>query len=484
MVELDKESLRRLDTWIGQIARALRPDAPVASTADGLRLGRKGSLSITATDGWYDHEAGKGGRDALSLIRHLRACSHDAAFFWARGWLEQHLGDGDFSAEVDAEAAAQVAARRTAWATQVLDDATHPLGTPAEAYLQSRGLTPPYPPGTCWLADARLGESAIVGKLSDATGEFVGVQLGYLDPSGRKSVVQPQRQLFLLDRGAVRQGAFRIDVPEPIKSAPEFIITEGLENALALAQAAVGKTVLGVPGVGRLREMDLPAGAAVVAFRDGKDPADSPAAKAFVKAVDRWLLAKVIVRITDTPSGEDANSVLLAHGPEELRRLVTEAASGQLSFDGELTRLFDLDPAEYERQRVEAAKKHGVRRSFLDDARKAARAEAEAAEEAATDDPPYHEPVTDSRCSTGCGARRGTALRSRTGTGPGHGSRLGCARASRASSYGAASRLAEIGDSVSGQAVRQDYPSRSHRRPRSPAGDGQLHHRGRSLSTD
>jgi putative DNA primase/helicase len=87
--------------------------------------------------------------------------------------------------------------------------------------------------------------------------------------------------------------------------------------------------------------------------------------------------------------------VLLAHGPEELRRLVTEAASGQLSFDGELTRLFDLDPAEYERQRVEAAKKHGVRRSFLDDARKAARAEAEAAEEAATDDPPYHEPVTD-----------------------------------------------------------------------------------------
>ena len=46
MVELDKESLRRLDTWSGQIARAIRPDAPVATTADGLRLGRKGSLSV------------------------------------------------------------------------------------------------------------------------------------------------------------------------------------------------------------------------------------------------------------------------------------------------------------------------------------------------------------------------------------------------------------------------------------------------------
>jgi hypothetical protein len=129
MVELDKESLRRLDTWISLIARGLRPDAPVASTADGLRLGRKGSLSITAADGWYDHEAGKGGRDALSLIRHLRGCSAEAAVLWAREWLEQHPGDGALHAEVDAEAAAEASARRMAWATHVLDDATDPLGT-------------------------------------------------------------------------------------------------------------------------------------------------------------------------------------------------------------------------------------------------------------------------------------------------------------------------------------------------------------------
>ena len=39
-----------------------------------------------------------------------------------------------------------------------------------------------------------------------------------------------------------------------------------------------------------------------------------------------------------------ANSVLVAHGPEELRRLVTEAEPGQLSFEGELTRLFERVP--------------------------------------------------------------------------------------------------------------------------------------------
>ena len=87
--------------------------------------------------------------------------------------------------------------------------------------------------------------------------------------------------------------------------------------------------------------------------------------------------------------------MLVARGAEELRRLVTDAEPGELSLEGELKRLSALDPTEYELARKEAAKKHGVRIGFLDDARRAARAEAEAAEEAAKDDPPYHEPVTD-----------------------------------------------------------------------------------------
>ena len=64
---LDAESLRRLNTWTWAIAQALRPDAPFARTAEGIRLGRKGSLSITADARWFDHEVGTGGRDALSF---------------------------------------------------------------------------------------------------------------------------------------------------------------------------------------------------------------------------------------------------------------------------------------------------------------------------------------------------------------------------------------------------------------------------------
>ena len=186
---ISPDEIRRLDSWTGVIAQSLRPEAPVARTADGLRIGRKGSLSITTDATWYDHETGKGGHDALSLIRHLRGCSSEAAIFWARGWLEQHLGDGDLHVEVDAEAVAEASARRTAWALRVLDDATDPFGTPAEVYLRSRGLAPPIPPAVGWLEDARLGEGAIVGKLTNALGDTVGVQLGYVDPLGRKSVL-------------------------------------------------------------------------------------------------------------------------------------------------------------------------------------------------------------------------------------------------------------------------------------------------------
>ena len=73
---LDADDLRRLDTWAGAIAQHLRPEAPVAYTPEGLRLGRKGSLAITAADGWYDHEAGKAGSSAISIRPAARAPSN------------------------------------------------------------------------------------------------------------------------------------------------------------------------------------------------------------------------------------------------------------------------------------------------------------------------------------------------------------------------------------------------------------------------
>jgi DNA primase len=94
---------------------------------------------------------------------------------------------------------------------------------------------------------------------------------------------------------------------------PQLAIVEGLEDGLSLAQAGAAEMVLALPGIGRFSKFDLPAGAEVVVFRDG-DAADSAAAKQLCEACDRWLLAGARVRVTDTPAGEDANSLMQERG--------------------------------------------------------------------------------------------------------------------------------------------------------------------------
>src|SRR4029453_17717159 len=121
----------------------------------------------------FDHEAGKGGKCALSLVRHLQGSTAAEAITWAQDWLHRHPGDGELNAEGAAEAAAEAGERRSAWARQILDEAIDPTDTPAATYLESRAIAS-YPSCVRFLPDARAGEGAVVGVLTTATGESVG----------------------------------------------------------------------------------------------------------------------------------------------------------------------------------------------------------------------------------------------------------------------------------------------------------------------
>jgi uncharacterized protein DUF3631/Toprim domain-containing protein len=344
---------------------------------------------------WYDHEARRGGRGPTTLVAYLLAISATKACDWCRDWLAQHPGDGSLDGTGAAEAAADASERRASWARQILNESVAPADTPAAAYLESRGILAPYPGCVRWLADARTGESAIIGLLTNPDGEVVGVQLGFLDPRAGKSTVQPRRQIVLLNKERSEPAAFRISVPEPAEDAAALVIVEGLEDALSVAQAVAARQVIGIPGVGRFGKFDLPAGADVMLFRDGDDPT-SPAAQQLSEVVERWVAAGVRVRIVDTPAGADANSLLVTKGPAELRRLIAEAAPAELGFDADVERLAGLGPLDYERERAGAAARHSVRIAFLDAAVKAARAEAEAAVAEEGDDEALHpEPVLD-----------------------------------------------------------------------------------------
>jgi putative DNA primase/helicase len=173
------------------------------------------------------------------------------------------------------------------------------------------------------------------------------------------------------------------------------VIAEGLEDALSIARTAVAHAVIGLPGVGRFGQFDLPCGANVVIFKDGDD-AGTEAAKDLTAAVDRWLLGGARVRVTATPEGADANSILRDRGAEELRRLLADAQPAALSFDADVVRLAGLELVGYERERTAAAQRHRVRVAFLDAAVKAARADADAASAEEDEDEALDpEPVTD-----------------------------------------------------------------------------------------
>jgi hypothetical protein len=91
------------------------------------------------------------------------------------------------------------------------------------------------------------------------------------------------------------------------------LITEGIENALSIARAFPHAAVLGLPGIGRLRHVP-PIKGDVIILRDGDEPG-SPADKSLIRGIDHLLLTGTkTVRVTETPPGEDANSILQSGG--------------------------------------------------------------------------------------------------------------------------------------------------------------------------
>ena len=91
--------------------------------------------------------------------------------------------------------------------------------------------------------------------------EVIGAQVVNVDPLGRKSTIAPVKRTFT--RKPEPQAALRLVCGEPAEGAADFVVVEGLENALACWKAGVGRRVIGVPGVSRLEKLELPKGAVV-----------------------------------------------------------------------------------------------------------------------------------------------------------------------------------------------------------------------------
>lgn len=295
------------------VARALLGE-PVThlSTAREWRYGRRGSLAIDVERGlWRDHEAATGG-GVLDLIR--RECGGDLTA--ARQWLASNCtGSGTSSpAPVRAMAAKSPDDRpRMAYALGIWHGAHPPQGTPAQAYLASRGLhlallcdaprdrirfapACPFGPGT--------RRPAMLALLTDiVTGEPVGIRRTALTADGARA--RDAFNVKLPHKVLGRAGNAVVRLAGGTRPAAALALCEGVETGLSVI-AATGATVWSCPA-GTLAKVPVLPGVERLAIYADNDPPGLMAARA---VASRWRAAGRQISI-ETPSrpGADFNDL-------------------------------------------------------------------------------------------------------------------------------------------------------------------------------
>jgi hypothetical protein len=206
--QLTAAESERADSWLPDFAGMCLTDPEWVLEGDERKYKSTAGLHINmAGKGWYDHGADVGGRTAIGLVMHLKGCSYPQAVQRVAAFLAVSPGTGPCGVgnPNDDEGHPASAAECRDVLARIREDLA---GTASEIYLRSRGLEPPYPVGLLGhLDDGRVGESALVAKLTEYN-RITGVQLTYLTPDGKKSLIEPVRRRLNLEKSP--GGAFRI----------------------------------------------------------------------------------------------------------------------------------------------------------------------------------------------------------------------------------------------------------------------------------
>lgn len=152
-------------------------------------------------------------------------------------------------------------------ALSILSASTPALGTPAQVYARSRGITMDLPETVRFVMtprwrDPETGEvgrdyPAMACALQDVTGAIVGVQCVFLADGGRRKYSRVKadgtKAKAKLSYGAVIGSAFRIGPP-----SNHIVICEGPEDGLTLRQELPDKTIWVACGTEMMPRVGIP----------------------------------------------------------------------------------------------------------------------------------------------------------------------------------------------------------------------------------
>ena len=181
---------------------------------------------------------------------------------------------------------------RTSEALAIWERAIPAAGMLAQAYLEARGINPPFPPD---LRFSRLpyGNSnplpCLVAAVRDVTGAITGLQRIYLRNDGRGKADLPNAKLSL---GKVAGGAIRLS---DLDASRIVTVCEGPEDGLSLLEM-LGGAVWAAAGASMLPAMQFPPEVRTIVIGADNDPAGAMAADKAAKAFTSRGLAVRIIR--------------------------------------------------------------------------------------------------------------------------------------------------------------------------------------------
>jgi Domain of unknown function (DUF927)/Toprim domain len=225
-------------------------------------------------------------------------------------------------------------------AREIWDNAQPITGTLVEAYLRSRGITPPEPGPECLRFAPKLRHpneqylpAMIARPTKPKTGTPVGgIQRTYLARSG-KGKAQVEKSEQKLSLGPCKGGVIRL--AEPIDGKP-LLIGEGVETVLTVMEATglPGWATLGTSGLVNLELPDNVTMVVLLAESDG-----GPNEKALSDALPALVARGVEALVARPPPGlKDFNDLVngkSGHLPEAGRVVVKEALEAATNSEAE-----------------------------------------------------------------------------------------------------------------------------------------------------
>jgi hypothetical protein len=200
------------------------------------------------------------------------------------------------------------------------------VGTPAERYLNKRGIVKAVPDCLAYRPSAFGKFGALVAKSMDERGNVLAVQQIYITDDGEKAPVPVAKRTNKAIEKWAEKSAVRFAGLQPV------VLAEGVETALSIWQET-GRETWACLGLSNIGNAPLPPHAAVTVARDG-DVKGSKADIQIQKEIEKLIRRGFTVFVATPPQGRDFNNLLIHRTCEVGVRALIESAEPCLKGSG------------------------------------------------------------------------------------------------------------------------------------------------------